>query len=709
MAQHAWTISAATLLLTASAAAAAAEIDELPTANISATRLRSVSDLDVPASITNVDVDADSNDLQSNVTEVLSGIPGVTALDRQNYAQDTQLSIRGFGTRATFGVRGLRLYADGIPASMPDGQGQLSHFNLMGAERVQIMRGPFSSLYGNSSGGVVQIWSRPGTEEFSARLRAATGSYGERAYGAQFLGTTGPVNFNLAGSRFETDGYRDHAAARRDSINLRVGVDTGESRELTLVLNYLDIPEAQDPLGVTPAEWRANPRQTTSVATQFNTRKSVKQLQSGVVFEQRIGTGNTLHAMAYAGNRKVVQYLAIPTTTQSNALHSGGVVDLDTDYRGADLRWSWLGEIAGRPLEVTVGGNTDLQDQLRLGYNNFTGTASVPTGLGVRGNLRRDETNRVTNTDEFTQANWKFADRWSVLAGVRHSEVKFKSTDRYIVGANGNDGGTRKYGDTTIVGGVMFRPLDSLRIYASVGDGFETPTFNELAYRADNSPGLAFDLLPTSSQHHELGLKWRPAGGAELDAAVFRANTKDDLVVVRNSGGRSAYRNIDRSRRRGAEAGLMLPVAAAWQLQATYTYVDATFRSAFLVCASTPCTTPVTPVVSGSRIPGVARHQGQLKLQWTPGAWNAALEFNASSNVVANDVATARAPGYGVWGAEVGHSWTLGQSTLRGFVRADNLLDHDYVGSVIVNEGNSRFFEAATDRTAMIGAQWRWN
>ncbi len=325
------------------------------------TRLRSFSDLDVPASLTTVQVDADSNDLQANVTEVLGGIPGVAARDRQNFAQDTQLSMRGFGSRATFGVRGLRLYADGVPASMPDGQGQLSHFNLLGADRIQVMRGPFSALYGNSSGGVVQIWSSPGTEDFSARLRVAAGSYSENSYGAQLLGTAGLVDYNLSASRFETDGYRDQSAAKRDSVNLRLGFDTGESRSLAVVLNYLDIPEAQDPLGVTEAEWRADPRVTTSVATQFNTRKSVEQLQGGVVFEQKFSGNQTLHAMAYTGNRKVVQYLAIPTATQANALHSGGVVDLDTDYRGADLRWSWQGELLDRPLEITLGGNYDLQ------------------------------------------------------------------------------------------------------------------------------------------------------------------------------------------------------------------------------------------------------------------------------------------------------------------------------------------------------------
>jgi iron complex outermembrane receptor protein len=669
---------------------------------VSATRLRSVADLDVPASVSTVLADANSNTTQTNATELLSGLPGVTALDRQNYAQDTQLSIRGYGSRATFGVRGLRLYADGIPASMPDGQGQLSHFSVLGADRLQVMRGPFSALYGNSSGGVVQIWSRPGTAEPSARVRATYGSDDTLSLGAQALGTVGIADYNLSLSRFDTDGYREHSAARRDSANLRLGFDLGGERTLALVANYVDIPEAQDTLGLTVGEWRQDPQAATSVATQFNTRKSVEQLQGGAIFEQRVGS-HSLRAMAYAGNRQVLQYLAIPVTTQNNPLHSGGVVDLDGDYRGGDLRWSWVGELAARPLELTAGGNFDLQEQLRQGYTNYVGST-----LGVRGVLRRDESNRVENFDQFAQGWWQFADRWSVLAGARHSSVKFRSTDRYIVGTNPDDSGRKRYGDTTLVGGVMFHPAETLRLYASLGDGFETPTFNELSYRADGRAGLAFNLLPAASHNYEVGAKWRPAGGTELDIALFRASTQDELVVARNSGGRSSYSNVDRSRRQGLEASLRMPLPHDLQLEAAYTHLDAEFRSSYLICSGTPCTTPNVTVPAGSRIPGVPRQQAQLRLSFSPGPWSTALELAASSNIVVNDIGTVRAPGYGIWNLDAGRNWQLTGSNLRAFVRIENLLDKTYVGSVIVNEGNSRFFESGPDRTALAGLQWSW-
>jgi iron complex outermembrane receptor protein len=647
-------------------------------------------------------MDPDNNRMQSNMTELLAGLPGVTALDRQNYAQDTQLSIRGYGSRATFGVRGLRLYADGIPASMPDGQGQISHYSVLGADNIQIMRGPFSALYGNSSGGVVQIWSRPGTTDPSARVRGTWGSYGTMTLGGQALGSSGPLDYNLAVSRFETDGYRDHSAARRDSANLRLGVDFGSDQNLTLIANYVDIPEAQDALGVTPEAWRTDPRGTAVQASQFNTRKSVEQVQGGAIYAHRLGD-HTLRALAYTGNRKVIQYLPIPQGPQNAPTHSGGVIDLDGNYEGGDLRWSYVGEFAQRPLEITVGTNFDQQNQLRRGYENFVGTE-----LGVKGSLRRDETNRIKNFDQFAQGYLQLSARWSLLAGLRHSEVKFRSLDRYITAGNPDDSGTRKYSDTTVVGGVMYRPLDSLRLYASVGDGFETPTFNEISYRTDGAPGLAFDLDPARSDNFEVGAKWRASSGIEVDAALFRAATRDELVVARNTGGRSSFANVDRTRRQGFEAMLSLPLTDDLAVRGSYTLLDAEFRSDYQICTGSPCPAPNVTVPAGSRIPGVPRHQGSLALQWTPGEWNAALEFQARSQLVVNDIATYDAPGFGVWHAEIGRDWRLPGSTLRSFARVENLLDKTYVGSVIVNEGNSRFFEAAPERAATIGLQWSW-
>ncbi len=674
------------------AAAAPAAVARLPAVQVQAARVRQLADADLPASITTVWLDDEGNGRQAQIAEALSGIAGVVARDRQNYAQDTQLSIRGFGARSTFGVRGVRVLVDGVPATMPDGQGQLSHASLLAAQRVEVLRGPFSALYGNSSGGVVQVWSAAGAAGDPWRLRLDTGADNTLTAGAQLRGQQGPLHDNLAANHFRTDGWRAHSRARRESVNARLGTDLGGG-QLELVLNYLDAPDAQDPLGLTRAQVRDNPRQATAVATQYNTRKSVRQGQAGLVFTRTDGA-QTWRAMGYAGQRSVEQYLAIPPAPQANPLHAGGVIDLDGGYGGVDARWAWHGDWAGRPLELTIGTNADRQQQDRRGYENFVGDA-----LGVRGRLRRDQRDRVENLDQFAQAWWQWAPRWSLLLGLRHSTVRFRSSDHYLTARNPDDSGVRRYEATTPVAGVVFRASEAWRLYASAGRGFETPTFNELGYRADGQAGLALDLSAARSRSLEVGSKWQ-AGGARIEAALFRADTDDELAVASNSGGRATYRTIGRTRRQGLEASYLQPLGAQADLALAYTRIEATVRDAYPL--------PGGMVRAGARLPGVPQQQWNARLQYRPGPWQWAAELVASSDTVVNDLATESAPGYALLNLEAARRWRTTQGTLRAFARLDNVLDQRYIGSVIVNDGNQRYFEPGPDRRLSVGVQWQW-
>ncbi|NLG58768.1 MAG: TonB-dependent receptor [Gammaproteobacteria bacterium] len=668
---------------------------------VEASRLRGVNAFDMPASATVVSLDGDASRADADVSEVLRGIPGVLARDRRNLAQDAQLSIRGFGARSTFGVRGLRLYADGIPASMPDGQGQVSHYSLAGADRIEVLRGPFSALHGNSSGGVVQIWSADGQPGDPWQARVTVGADDTWTAAAQLLGGSERFGYNFAVSRFDTDGWREHSAARRDVANLKLNFDLGDRRRLHLMGNYVDIPEAQDPLGLTAEQARENPRQAVVNAFQYNTRKSVRQGQAGALYEHGFGAAQTLRLMAYGGEREVLQFLPIPPVAQRNPLQAGAVIDLDNTYYGFDARWSMQGELAGRALEVTVGTNLDRQRQHRHGWENFVGDT-----LGVRGGLRRDERNRLENADVYAQAWWQLADRWALLLGARHSEVEFVSRDSYVTDGNPDDSGRVTHNHTAPVAGLTFAPRDDLRVYVSAGRGFETPTFNEISYRADGGAGLAFDLRPAVSDNWELGVKWRGDAGARLEAALFRADTDDELAVARNVAGRSSYRNVGSARRQGVEVSAGLPLGEQWDLSLAATHLDAEFRSGYLICQGSGCTDPSVAVPAGSPIPGVPEQQAFARLQWQQGPWSAALEGEAVSSVPVNDLGSESASGYGLLHLEASRSWNLRGGRLRAFARVDNLFDRDHIGSVIVNEGNGRFYEPGRDRTWMVGLHW---
>ena len=685
------------------AQADAADAIVLDRVEVSVARLRDVPAFDVPASIGLIVVDGQAARAGSSVSEALDGIPGVAALERQNLAQDTQLSMRGFGARSTFGVRGVRLYADGIPATMPDGQGQVSHFNLAAAERIEVMRGPFSALYGNSSGGVIQIWSAEGQSPMHGHVQASMDRHDGLMLSTSLRGAGTQAGYALAASRFDTDGWRDHSAARREAFNARVHMNIAEAGRLEWVVNHFDSPSALDPLGLTWSQVQANPRQATAVATQFNTRKSTGQDQIGLRYQHVLGAGHSLEARAYAGERAVEQFLALPVGAQANPLNSGGNIDLDNRYAGGDARWNWEGTLAGREFQLTAGLSADRQRQHRTGYENFIGDT-----LGVRGALRRDERNRVEGRDYYAQAWWRFAENWALLAGVRRSDLEFRSTDHYVTERNPDDSGRVTYAETTPVLGLTYAPSENWRLYMSSGRGFETPTFNELGYRADGGAGLALDLLPATSRNIELGSKWKSDAGVLVEAAWFRADTDDELAVARNVGGRSSYRNVGSARRQGVELAAVVPLLENGSLRLAWTRLDATFRDSFPICTGSGCTDPSTLVAAGTRIPGTARDQLFARLEWHPARWTFALEGVGSGNVSVNDVGSQRAPGYAIANVEAARTWPVGAGSLRAFVRVDNLLDRAYIGSVIVNEGNGRYYEPAPGRSALFGVRWDW-
>ncbi|WP_028006879.1 TonB-dependent receptor family protein [Solimonas flava] len=691
-------------------ATAAPEAGDVETVVVTATRAP-LAAFDVPASIDVIDGRRFRDDtLAVNLSEGLADIPGLLARDRQNYAQDTQLSIRGFGTRSAFGIRGVRLYVDGIPATQPDGQGQISHFNLASAGRVEVLRGPFSALYGNSSGGVIQLFTADGGTPtvYGGFAGGSFDSYRE-SLGAN--GTFGAADYNLAFSNFETEGFRDHSAAERRSFNGKLNLHASERDRVTLVLNAFASPEALDPLGLTRAQFEQNPAQAAPQALQYDTRKHVDQTQGGTIWEHRFSDAQSLELMAYAGGRGVEQFLAIPAATQTNnAGHAGGVVDLSTDYGGAEARWRWRGGSPERPWTLVAGLAWDDLRQHRQGYENFVGSE-----LGVKGRLRRNEINTVWNFDQYLQANWRFAERWDVSAGLRNSRVAFKSEDRYIASGNPDDSGSKDYAAVTPVAGLLFRASERVHLYGSYGRGFETPTFAELAYRpieqatTPAEAGLNFALKPARSDNAELGAKFKLGAQTQAQLAVFDTETKDELVVLSNSGGRTAYGNAGRTRRQGAEAQLSSRFAGRWRLDLAYTLLNARVREDYQACSGTPCTALNTTIPAGARIPGIPESNLYARLGWGgERGWHAGLDARYLSRVAVDDRNSESAPSYAIVGLDGGYVFDLPALRLRTFVQLDNLFDRDYVGSVIVNDGNGRYYEPGPGFAVLAGFGISW-
>lgn len=676
---------------------------------------------DLPMSIDSIpQADIQRGKLDVNVSEVLNRAPGTYVQNRDNFAQEQQISIRGFGARSQFGTRGVRLLADGIPASSPDGQGSPGIFDLGSADRIEVLRGPFSALYGNHSGGVVQIFTEPGRVPPMMSPSFTFGSYDTQRYGFKFGGQGGPLNYLVNTTYFTTDGYREQSAAEKTQVNGRFAYTLDDRSALTLVVNYFDQPNAEDPLGLTAQQVARNPRQADAAARLFDTRRTLRNSQAGLIYDNRITDEDTLRVMGYYGTRSNAQYLAIPLVNQNDIRSSGGVSTFDRDFGGGSVRWTRVQPLFDGPLTLTTGVDYETASDSRQGYLN---------NLGEQGALKRNEDNTVDNFGVYLQGEWQFLPRWNASAGIRWTEVQFDSRDKFvcvIVGTrcsgtsaivgpgpaqrNPDDSGSATYSAWTPVGGILYQLTSAVNVYANAGRSFETPTFIELAYRPDAGSGLNFNLQPTLSNQYEIGAKAFLGAGTRVNFALFYIDSDNEIVIARNAGGRAAYQNASGSRRKGAELLVDSELGAGFSGYLAATYLNAEFSGDFVTCAGpAPCIpatgTNIAVVESGNRVPGIPEYNlfGSLTWRYAPFGLTTAVEGVWNGNVYVNDLNSEAAASYALANWWAGLQQQSGPWTVREFVRVNNIFDKEYIGAVNVGDANGRYYYPAPTRNYLVG------
>lgn len=650
----------------------------------------------VPASVDIISGEQIRNSkLQVNLSENLMGIPGVQIQNRNNYAQDLRLSIRGSGARSAFGVRGTRIYVDGIPSSMPDGQAQISNIDLSSVDHIEVLRGPFSSLYGNSSGGVIQIFTEDGSDRPTLEASSAAGSYNTYRNNLKATGSTttdnGIFNYTLSGSHFSTTGYRDHSDTQKNLQNMKLSWQIDPSKKVTFVVNSIDL-KAQDPLGVSRETLKHHPKRIDDNRAQlYDTRKKVTQTQGGLLYEQTINDNNELSAMFYYGVRDNTQYQAIPKAAQANKGHAGGVINFQRQYGGADVHWTSYLNLFDQPLTVVSGLSYDLMSDDRKGYENFIlANNNIPI-YGEKGNLRRKEKNTLYNLDPYMQASWHFLPKWHFDAGIRYSTVHFKSDDHYL--ANGDDSGSKTYHRALPVFALHYEVSPIMNLYTSYGKGFETPTFTELSYRPDGKAGLNLSLKPAVSDNYEMGMKLLVPNGL-ITADIFQINTKDEIVSAGSMGGRTTYQNGGKTKKTGFELGWQNTFAKHIHTQVSYTWLDAYYDE-----------TVSQTIKKDKKIPGIAKESFYASIEWKPETgWYIGTDAQYMSKIYVNDENSAAAPSYMNNGLYTGYTWASNDHwKINGFIRVDNVFNKNYAGSVIVNDRNGYYYEPAAKRNYLVG------
>jgi len=556
-------------------------------------------------------------------------------------------------------------------------------------------------MYGSNAGGVLQLFSRDGAGPLRIGIDEARGSDHLNKWLLNAEGGADKIGFLLNTSRLDTDGFRDHSSAQRDQSFAKITVTPDTDSRISIVYNALEQNHTEDPLGQTWDGYRADSRSVVAAALTYNTRKSIDHQQLGANYERNFGAG-VLQFTVYGGERSVEQFLAIPKGVPTNEIGDGGVVDFDRTFGGAGVRWLQSMSLLNGELHGVAGADLNRSRDDRRGFKNYVGTTVANTSLGVKGELRRDERDSASSVEPYLQVDWKLQ-RWTFAGGIRRSWFRNAVDDFYL--SNGDDSGSESDNVTTGSLGVSYALTPAINTYFNFGRGYETPTLSEQAYAVGAARGFNRDLRGAPSTQFESGAKILIGDNTRINLAAFQIDTDHEIVVAAASGGRTTYQNAGATQRRGIELCIASQLNDHWRSSFAYTYLSAVYADAFMANSRL--------IDSGKRLPGVPAQSAFAEIVWQPRAGiSTALEANFRDAVEVEDTNVAKAaPAYALLNWRTQWQQTLGQWTLQQTLRVDNLFDRHYIGSVIVNDANARYYETAPGRTwyAALGANYQFD
>ncbi|MBB4636911.1 TonB-dependent receptor family protein [Longimicrobium terrae] len=604
------------------------------------------------------------------LSDALSAIPGVQVDNRFNYAVGERISIRGFGARAQFGVRGVRVLVDGIPATLPDGQTTLNHVDPAALERAEVIRGPASALYGNASGGVIRLTSIPAPDApLATEHRVVGGSDGLLRLESSAGGRSGSATYRAWASRLRYDGYRRHA----DADNLLGGGSVGWTRgadELGATVNFVRY-EARNPGSLSDSLLRVDRSQAFARNVEQRTGEEGRQAQLGLSWRRTMGAG-ALDVSAYGVGRSLDN--PIPTN----------IIDLSRRVLGG--RAAWTG--GAGPLRWTAGAEGARQADERRTFGNQA---------GERGAAALDQRERVGFASAFAQGTAALG-RLQLLGALRYDRFRFSVDDRLVAADNPNDSGGRTLSALSPALGVSVAVMRDVSLYANVATAFETPTTTELANRPSGAGGFNPELDAQRTTSLEVGGKARLAAWAWVEAAAYHARVRDALIPfeVEGAPGRVFYRNAGRARHRGVESSLILSPRPGWTARAAYTWTDARFGRYVVGDADR----------AGTRVPGIAPHRVEASLLASPArgpfAGIDARYVSATPVADADREGRLASPAYALLDARVGWEGAA-RGRVSPFIGVTNLLDREYNTSVVVNAFGGRYYEPGPGRALITG------
>jgi iron complex outermembrane recepter protein len=665
------------------------QVRQLPELNVTVTRSSEpLQKVPYAVSVLNRD-DLQRGQQTLGIDEALNNLPGVVVSNRYNFSLDQRISIRGFGSRSNFGVRGLKILLDGVPQTLPDGQSQLTNVDFATIDRAEVLRGASSSLFGNASGGVISFQTQQaaaGPFAQSVRVQGGSGKRdGDDFYKWQTWtsGRFGTVSGTLSLSQFKADGFRQHSAAEFRQLNAGLDYAISGSTLARLRLSLADNPEAQNPGALTLGEYLANPDSAAPNNIRRGADKDAQQHQLALALRHYDASGNEYEATVFGLIRDLANPLAAPPDINPGPA-AGTYVAIDRAVGGARLSGSH--RLGGNEVAPRLNAGADVQF-MRDDRQNLVHNAGIPTG-----DVFLDQLEKITEIGPFAQLQWSPNERLLLSTGVRYDWVRFDLDDRYT-GDGFDDSGARTMSALSGNIGASWTFDDRFVPYVNVSTAFETPTTTELVNQPDGSGGFNPELGPQRAVNYEVGARGQPARGVSYSVALFLGRVTDAIVQQLEVGGRAFFRNAGKTHNDGAEVGLTVSPVNALTLSAAYTYARYRFSG---------------DALDGNRLPGVPEHFWRLGVRTVlPAGFYADADHTISTSVAADDANTIIVPawGEGITNLRLGWNGNSGSMRVAPFLGLNNLWDRRYIGSVTLNGVGGRVIEPAPRRVIYLGTE----
>lgn len=621
---------------------------------------------------------------QLGLDESLTAIPGLFFQNRYNFAQDERISIRGFGARADFGIRGIRIYADGIPQTLPDGQSSVDALDLGSTRRIEVIRGPFSAVYGAASGGVIDIITEDGPEIPYISGRLNTGSYGYRQGQVKAGGQTGDLNYLVNGSRTTLDGYREHSSYSSKLLNSKFRYDLDDSSDLTVVLNAVDSPRADDPGGLTETEVREDRKQAAPRNLLFDTGEELDQQTLGLAYNREIGMQHRFMLRNYYVQRNFRNKL--PFDINSNG--QGGSVKLDRFFSGGGGNYTYSGNLLNKGNQLVLGFDIDAQRDHRKRFAN---------NEGVKGIKTTDQDEDVTSYGVYFQDALEVTDSITLTLGARYDHLRYEVDDHMSLTGSGDT----SFDETSPMLGLAWSIDPAVNLYGNIARSFDPPTTTELANPFGTS-GFNPDLKPQTATNYEIGAKGLLPGRLRYEVALFRINVDDELVSFELGGsGQSFYENAGSSTHEGLETALSMELFPGLTGTLTYTYSDFTFDTFRDHDGN---------IYDGNKIPGVPDNEFHVELGYQhPSGFYASWDLLHAGSFYADNANTVKSGAYNVANLRAGYVQQWKQWEISPFIGINNMFGEKYFDNIRTNASFGRYFEPAPERNYYGGIGLRYN